>query len=439
MGDPVFVVHGVAAGDPEGFEAAVASLQKASGVEMVPVYWGDLGAHDEFITMTLPLRSAQGDGAADSGLREEPWRQPTDLEHPDVGALAQTLTVDGEGISRWPQVEQEVLHTLGTEPDDGMRDGSGPGTDSRVRDGLAFLADAWMETLWLQRTDDAELLREAARALAHSLEDLTYGAPGHEADGLRTGGPRADGLRTGGLWEDGLWEDGLRTGGPREDGLRTGGSEPDDDGRRRMRAVLRRRLADLDRVTGAAVQAVAGRANHALRTRIGPGATRFLGDVLVYQRHQAAIHARVRETVDRVDPRLGRSSDHPVRMVAHSLGGVICVDMATAADPLWTSELVTFGSQAAFFHVCDPRGGQLAHYTGDKHVELPPSLHHWVNLWEPLDLLAFAAARVFRHHDGRYPVDTPVPHAASTGLWTHSAYWEMPSVAAEIAAVMTRQ
>ncbi|MFD3563126.1 hypothetical protein ACFWVU_26175 [Streptomyces sp. NPDC058686] len=206
----------------------------------------------------------------------------------------------------------------------------------------------------------------------------------------------------------------------------------------RLRELVRRRLRDLDRVAGAAIGAVAGRVNHAVRTRFGPGTTRFLGDVLVYQRHRDAIHARIRARIDEVDPKLGRGPERPVRVVAHSLGGVIAVDMATAVEPLWTERLVTFGSQAAFFHVCDPRGGQLLPYSGHAPVQLPASLGRWTNLWEPLDLLAFAASQVFQLSDGSNPVDRPVPHAASTGMWTHSAYWDLPDVATAIAVAMDR-
>ncbi|MGW0994543.1 hypothetical protein ACWD5V_14750 [Streptomyces sp. NPDC002523] len=199
---------------------------------------------------------------------------------------------------------------------------------------------------------------------------------------------------------------------------------------------MRNRLCALDRVAGAAIQAAAGRLNNALRTKFGPGTTRFLGDVLVYQRHREAIHARVRKSIDSVDPALGRTPERPVRVVAHSLGGVIAVDMAIAATPLWTSSLLTFGSQAAFFHACDPRGGQILPYSGNQPVALPPSLARWTNLWEPLDMLAFVAAGVFQLHDGSTPIDISVPHAASTGVWTHSSYWDLPSVASEISTAM---
>ncbi|MER6522405.1 hypothetical protein ABT246_36910 [Streptomyces sp. NPDC001553] len=51
-------------------------------------------------------------------------------------------------------------------------------------------------------------------------------------------------------------------------------------------------------------------------------------------------------------------------------------------------------------------------------------------------MLTFVAAGVFRLHDGSAPVDVALPHAASTGVWTHSSYWGMPSIADEIRALM---
>ncbi|WP_437096902.1 hypothetical protein [Streptomyces sp. enrichment culture] len=73
---------------------------------------------------------------------------------------------------------------------------------------------------------------------------------------------------------------------------------------------------------------------------------------------------------------------------------------------------------------------------GSVPVQLPASLNRWTNLWEPLDVLAFAASKVFQLHNGAAPVDLPVSHQASTGLWTHSAYWRLPHVASVIGEVM---
>lgn len=389
MDAPVFVIHGVANRDKQGFTAAVSALEAACGMPMVPVYWGDLGAEDQFIAAALPHAASSADVLRDDGEPVEPT--------PDSTLLASVFPMPPSCAEPWGLMEAMVRDRLATGSDDGsdgLRDHSSDRLDPD--EVIECLAEEWPETQWLSRTDDTALLREASRSLADALLDAA--AADDPYHGLR-----------------GAW-------GPREG---------------RIRTLVRRHLRDLDRLTGVAVQAVAGRMNHVLRSRFGPGTTRFLGDVLVYQRHQQAIHARIRRTIADVHPDLGRHPGMPVRVVAHSLGGVIAVDMATATEPLWTDRLVTFGSQAAFFHVCDPRGGQLSPYGGDARVVLPASLARWTNLWEPLDMLAFAASKVFQLHDGTAPSDIPVTHRASTGLWTHSAYWDLPDVANAIAEAMS--
>ncbi|CAM5651176.1 hypothetical protein [Streptomyces purpurascens] len=381
MDEPVFVIHGVGNRDPQAFTTTVAALQAAAGTTLVPVYWGDLGADDRFIDLALPFRSA--------GLRDTP-------ETADAPSELLLATLLDEAV-------EPASGDLPMPLRDAIRQGLDPSRNSGLRDGrdspdadqvLAALADEWPTTQWLSRSDDPSLLNETGTAIARAVTCT------QETDdswaGLR-GAPPADGT---------------------------------------LRSLIRRRLADLDRVAGAAMKAVAGRMNHSLRHHLGPGATRFLGDVLVYQRHREQIHARVWEQVAAVDPELGRTPGRPVRLVAHSLGGVIAVDMATAREPLWTSSLLTFGSQSAYFHLCDPRGGQLSPYAGHEPVSLPNSLARWTNLWQPLDVLAFAASRVFRLADGTSPVDLALPHAATAGLWTHSVYWSLPELASAISEAM---
>ncbi|MGW5660888.1 hypothetical protein ACWEWG_12410 [Streptomyces sp. NPDC003758] len=389
MKDPVFVIHGVANRDRDEFTAAVSALAAAAGVDMVPVHWGDLGAQDRFIDATLPVYRTDTDT-----LRDGEAPEPVMAKHFAAALLTETID-EVRQLSLLDAAVREQLSAGNDAQDEGLRDS---GRDKLDPDEiLEYVREAWADTEWLCRTDDAQLLLETGRSLARSLLDET----------------------------DPDYDDSYH-------GLRSGGT----DLHSRVRSLVRRRLKDLDRVAGAAVQAVGARLNHAVRSRFGPGTTRFLGDVLVYQRHRDAVHARVRQVIDEVHPELGRSSARPVRIVAHSLGGVIAVDMATATAPLWTESLITFGSQAAFFHVCDPRGGQLTPYGGSTPVHLPASLNRWTNLWEPLDILAFAASKVFQLHDGTAPVDLPVSHQASTGMWTHSAYWNLPHVATVIGDVM---
>lgn len=380
MDHPVFVIHGVGNRDPHAFTATVAALQVAADTTLVPVYWGDLGADDRFVDLALPPRS--------SGLRDTPEAPDAPSDMLLATLLAKTARpVPGDLPA---PLQDAVRHTLDASRNSGLRDGRDSPDWDQVR---AALADEWPATRWLSLADDPALLSETGKAIAHAVTDLQE--------------------------PDDSWA-GLRGEAPTEG----------------LRALIRRRLADLDRVAGAAMQAVAGRMNHTVRSRIGPGATRFLGDVLVYQRHREQIHARIREQIAAVDPELGRRPDRPVRVVAHSLGGVIAVDMATAQEPLWTSSLLTFGSQPSYFHLCDPRGGQLSPYTEQGPVTLPSSLGRWTNLWQPFDILAFAAARVFRLADGTSPIDLPLPHTATAGLWTHSAYWNLPELASAIREAM---
>ena len=112
--------------------------------------------------------------------------------------------------------------------------------------------------------------------------------------------------------------------------------------------------------------------------------------------------------------------------MAHSLGGLLVLDAAPGTESgrtLWLERFVTFGSQAAFFHIMAPRKG-LSAYAHGSHVSLPKSIATWSNLWHPLDLPAFVAGPVFRLAGGKPPVDIEVTAKASEIVddkgWLHS-------------------
>jgi hypothetical protein len=398
MIDPVFVIHGVGNRDRSGFEERVARLQRATGGrwEMKSVYWGDLGADDRWVGLTIP-GIGEPDGIEAPGPSE--LRDGSELQSADLAATLlsssapapQAEVRDATEGNQSDVVAAAAVRRLGagSSGDDEIRDqgDADPERTAAVRDAIA---EHWASTTWLRQVADPLLLDEIGVAITAPLADpsVTVTSGGEE--------------------------------------------EIRDEELRGIAEFVKRRIDDLDRVVGATVGAAAGRLNSYLRTEQGPGVTRFFGDVLIYQRHRKEIHDRVRATIDQVDPALGRGPERPVRVIGHSLGGVIAVDIATADVPLWTRCLVTFGSQSPFFHVCDPRGGQLRPYADGTLVQLPPSLGAWTNLWEPLDVLAFIAAKVFRLHDGTAPLDVPIGHLASSGLWTHSAYWDLPQVATAI-------
>jgi len=135
----------------------------------------------------------------------------------------------------------------------------------------------------------------------------------------------------------------------------------------------------------------------------------FIADVIVYQSHtyRQKIHERVREVIEReLGPGAG-SADRPVKVIAHSLGGVVAFDMACSNhDALHMQSFVTMGSQPAFFHLLDPREGVTA-YEGEQ-VTLPATIGGWTNVWDEYDMLAFATGEVFRLQNGEVPNDVRV-------------------------------
>ena len=135
----------------------------------------------------------------------------------------------------------------------------------------------------------------------------------------------------------------------------------------------------------------------------------FIADVIVYQSHsyREKIHARVHEVVQRELGHDAGTADRPIKVVAHSLGGVVSFDLACRSnDPLHLSALVTMGSQPAFFHLLDPREG-VAPFEGEP-VTVPRTIGRWTNVWDEYDMLGFATDEVFRLYDGTAPLDVSV-------------------------------
>ncbi|XAM00691.1 hypothetical protein OT109_04725 [Phycisphaeraceae bacterium D3-23] len=136
----------------------------------------------------------------------------------------------------------------------------------------------------------------------------------------------------------------------------------------------------------------------------------FIADVIVYQSHtyRKKIHERVRAVIDQELGEDAGRAGRPIKVIAHSLGGVVSFDMAVQnEDPLHIEAFVTLGSQPAFFHLLDPREG-LAPFEGEAPVALPATIGRWTNVSDEYDLLAFGTGEVFRLHDGQTPIDTTV-------------------------------
>lgn len=367
MPEPVLVVHGVATRDQNGFNELVADLGQRLAVtdrQLIPVYWGNLGADFEGLDETIPAPLPAAVRAAG-----EPAPQDVDVA---LGMLA------GSGA---PAVRAGTAGESARLAGDAFA-GRANSAESVVRaedvgNLRGTFEEAWAESPWLSQITDPFLLSELGQAAA-------------EAVGV----------------DDQAAESPVR-------GLNLPG----------LHNLVKRVVAGLDRAVGAVTGIVGGEINTFARRAAAPGVARFLGDVLVYQRHRAEIHTRLREVLAEKAPGYG-VKDKPITVFGHSLGGVISFDIAVAGEPqLWINRLLTFGSQSPFLHLMDPRGGALAPFHLGSPTQLPETIGKWINLWEPLDPLAFIAAKVFRCASGDFPVDRPVHHLASSPLWTHSVYW----------------
>ncbi|WP_149183204.1 hypothetical protein [Streptomyces sp. TRM49041] len=139
------------------------------------------------------------------------------------------------------------------------------------------------------------------------------------------------------------------------------------------------------------------------------------GDILRYQARGEALRARIAETVA-----LTREQDPgPVVLLAHSLGGIACVDLLALGPVPGVELLVTVGSQAPFLYEIDALAGLRR---GDG---LPGHFPRWTNLYDRRDLLGFVGERVFpgRVTDLRVDLRQPFPRS-HTGYFAHAPLYD---------------
>jgi hypothetical protein len=138
----------------------------------------------------------------------------------------------------------------------------------------------------------------------------------------------------------------------------------------------------------------------------------FVGDILLYQGHGVAIRDFIQAQIAQAAP--------PVVVLAHSLGGIACVDLLLEHDlrdrvPL----LITVGSQAPVLYEI----GALQHLPYQPGGTLPAQLPAWINIYDLQDFFSFTGAGLFPQRVRDVQVDNgqPFPHA-------HGAYWTNPAV-----------
>lgn len=135
------------------------------------------------------------------------------------------------------------------------------------------------------------------------------------------------------------------------------------------------------------------------------------GDILLYQARGEPIRQFIRQHIEQLEP--------PVVLLAHSLGGIACVDLLVQQERMRQQVhlLVTIGSQAPFFYEI----GALQSLPPDQ--LLPSNFPSWLNIYDLNDFLSYIGAKVFPNQVQDECVDNrqPFPQA-------HGAYWTNPAV-----------
>lgn len=135
-------------------------------------------------------------------------------------------------------------------------------------------------------------------------------------------------------------------------------------------------------------------------------ASPFISDILLYQGRGQAIRNFIAQTVETIG--------QPVILIAHSLGGIACIDLLIEQHRPLIKGVITVGSQAPFFYEIDALS-QLEYGQA-----LPPHMPPWLNFYDPADVLAFIGESVMTGGNGVHDIEIA---SGQPFLLAHSAYW----------------
>jgi hypothetical protein len=140
------------------------------------------------------------------------------------------------------------------------------------------------------------------------------------------------------------------------------------------------------------------------------GAYPLAGDILLYQARGENIRAHIAERID--------ACKGKVALIAHSLGGIACVDLLVTQPRPQVELLVTVGSQAPLLYELGALHGFPA--PGPLPAHFPP---RWINFYDPDDLLSYRAAPVFDPASPKMEVRDIELRSREPFPISHSAYW----------------
>lgn len=156
------------------------------------------------------------------------------------------------------------------------------------------------------------------------------------------------------------------------------------------------------------------------RHSIANAATPAVGDILLYQARGETIRSIIAKAV-------ADAGETPVVLLAHSLGGIACIDLLISSPQPQVKAVITAGSQAPFLYEI----GALTQL--QQPSVLPGHMPNWLNIYDRDDLLSFKAEAILGN--GAKVSDCEIrshqPFPAS-----HSAYWENVEVWKRIAGFL---
>jgi hypothetical protein len=135
------------------------------------------------------------------------------------------------------------------------------------------------------------------------------------------------------------------------------------------------------------------------------------GDILLYQTRGEKIRAFIQQQIEQAEP--------PVVLIAHSLGGIACVDLLVQQQLSQVELLVTVGSQAPFLYEIN------ALYSLEYGQLLPEHFPEWLNIYDLRDFLSYVGKKIFPDRVQDVVVDSKQPFPRSHGAyWTNAKTWE---------------
>jgi hypothetical protein len=411
----VVFVHGTgvrATSYEKSFARVVSGLGRArAGTRVVRCFWGEEhGASLGLGGASIPVRT-QNRGIGDDAL----------LDEDDPLAVWALLEID-------PLAElREFAEAAKARRGGGARAGFTPGRQN-----------PWQDTAGKVRGLSLEAVADRGGSLGELATDLAphLGAAGarvaHEISRTLGGTPPADGVEE--IAARAVYALAVRSAeGPQGVGapLEAAPLEADGADRDAVVGALTDQLGGTDR-GGFAARAAKGIAVRALNSYLSPisslahtfrggitkGSVPASGDILRYQARGAGVRAAIRAAVREA----AESGDGPVVLLAHSLGGVACVDLLadSTEPPPEVALLVTVGSQAPFLYELDA----LTSLRRDE--PLPDTFPRWINVYDEHDLLGFVGEKVFpdRVTDLRVNTRQPFPRA-HTSYFAHQRLYEL--------------